>query len=190
MKRLIAVSLFLLFSATSFASETLLLSDGDSGVFYDLKVILPLVKTEIVTENGRELVVHTRSAQTSDHLASFVCIEKQYAGFRLSVQCSATVDSTIEPNAGNYLQEGGGPSSGMLRATISNANDLRTFGEIFRNTGSCQPSMQTRLFAAEEKRKIVFPNGNEAWLPLLSVKCLGARGSLSQLVIDLVPREI
>lgn len=178
--------LFFLFSGTGFASETLIFSERDSSSFYDLAVILPHVKTEVVTENGRELVVHTRAAQTSDLLASLVCVEKQFTGQRVSIQCSASIDSTIQPSAGNRLQTG---LSGILRATISEASDLRTLGSTFRNAGACQPSVQTRLFATDEKRKITFPNGRESWLPLVSVNCLGSSGTLTQLVINLVPRE-
>ena len=186
MKRLVAAFLFFLVSGTGFASETLIFSERDSGAFYDLAVILPHVKTEVVTENERELVVHTRAAQTSDQLASFVCIEKQFAGQRVSIQCSASIDSSIQPSAGNRLQNG---ISGLLRATISDANDIRTFSSIFRNTGACQPGVQTRLFATDEKRKVTFPNGTESWLPLISMNCLGNSGTLTQLVINLVPRE-
>lgn len=176
-----------LVSTTGFSSEILVLSARDSVAINDLATILPQVKTEVVTEDGRELVVHTRAAQTSDQLTSFVCIEKQYAGSRVSIQCSVMLDSTIQPSPANHLQTG---ISGILRATISDTGDIGTFSRIFRNTGACQSTIQTRLFASDEKRKIVFPNGNETWLPLVSLKCLGNSGTLTQFVIDLVPREI
>lgn len=151
------------------------------------EAIFPLIKNEMITEEGKQYSVQTRGLQTSDELLSFSCSQKYYAGMQVNASCIASISTIAKVHEGNRLQTG---VAGSLRATIGWPDDVSKFGKAFQNVGTCRPDVVTQLYVSQERKEIVFPNGKKIQAPLLTVGCYGdgIHHKLTQLIVTIFPK--
>ncbi len=149
--------------------------------------IFPIVQNEIVMEQGKEINIKTRGLQSGDALLLFSCRQKYYAGMEIDALCTANISTEAKVHEGNRLQTG---IAGSLRATIGWPDDILKLSQAFRNIGSCRSDVVTQLYASQERREVVLPNGKKLQVPIMTVGCFGdeMHHTLSQLIVTIFPR--
>ena len=164
----------------------LILSDVDSASFAG-DTILPVISSETVTENGREVQLITRELTTVDGLLRITCVFKNEAGLIVNTSCSIHIDTIADIDPPNQFIKG---VSGIEVAKIAEQKDLHNLKNAFQRSGICSGSIKTVLYSSREKQEVTLPNGTVLAWPSLKITCGGTSSSESEgFTLAILPRS-